>query len=377
MLSRARSPTFLALASYAALTIVFTWPVVLRLSKQVAGRAGDLRIALWDLWWLETAIGEGRSPFHTPYLFHPDGVSLAYHSVSWGFAAVALPLRALFGAVAGYNLAFLFQTFLCATTMYFLASYLVRHGLAAWLAGLMFAFEPFRMTRAMHHPNLATTAFVPLKRWLFVLVVLACAYVPPAFGLALSAKKGDRYVLLFFPLLTFAATCAAVALGRLPISRPRLRVRAAFVALGVASLVVGLRGARLARVHPLPITWCAGYPGFECESLITIGQGEGFRDAALWIAEHSPVRHPNVLSQYAGGAVMTPWLPFRRVRAAKDAHFVVTYIASEQRALDRGVQTQAVGEPLHEIRYENRTYVRIYPGPKYERAMRRKRSRSG
>jgi hypothetical protein len=162
LLARLRTPTFFALGAYAVLVVICTWPVVASLDRYVAGKQGDLRIALWDLWWLETAIREGRSPLRTPYLFYPEGVSLAYHSISWTFAAFALPLRAVFGSIAGYNLAFLLQTFLCATTTFLLARYLVKQGLAAWLAGAIVAFEPYRMTRAMNHPNLASTAFIPL-----------------------------------------------------------------------------------------------------------------------------------------------------------------------------------------------------------------------
>jgi hypothetical protein len=132
------------------------------LTSQVAGRPGDLRIALWDLWWFENAIFEGVSPLYTTEIFYPEGVSLAYHSISWVTAAMALPFRALFGAVGGYNLTFLFQTFLCALSMYALARYVTKQNLPAWVAGFVFAFEPFRMTRAMAHPNLAATAFVPL-----------------------------------------------------------------------------------------------------------------------------------------------------------------------------------------------------------------------
>jgi hypothetical protein len=53
----------------------------------------------------------------------------------------------------------------------------------------------------------------------------------------------------------------------------------------------------------------------------------------------------------------------------------LTYIASDQRRLDRGVREHAVGEPLHEVRHEDRTYVRIYPGPKFPDSGRRSRPR--
>jgi hypothetical protein len=99
--------------------------------------------------------------------------------------------------------------------------------------------------------------------------------------------------------------------------------------------------------------------------VITLGNGEGFRDAALWIAKHSPVKNPYVLSAYANGAVLSPWLRFRRVRDGSQAEFVVTYLSSDQRNLDPATRRFAVGEPLHEVRFDDRTYVRIFRGPAY------------
>ncbi len=199
------------------------------------------------------------------------------------------------------------------------------------------------------------------------LAVLACTYVPATMVLLASPKKGDRYLLPLFPFLAFLAARGALELTRrlrLPERFARQRPRLLW---GVLALLLAGRCARLARVHPLPITWCASYPGLSPERVITLGQGEGFRAAARWIAAQSPRRTPTVLSAYARGVVMTPWLHFRRARRGDDADFVVTYLSSEQRGLDAGVNRFAVGKPAHEIRFEGRTYVRIYPGPRRRR----------
>jgi hypothetical protein len=144
-----------------------------------------------------------------------------------------------------------------------------------------------------------------------------------------------------------------------------LAERSAVLVAGALTLVFAGRLARLFRVHPVPIAWCASYPGLRCEDVITLGNGEGFREAARFIAKHSPVKNPSVLSAYAGGAVLSPWLRFRRVRDGKQADFVVTYLSSDQRGLDPATRRFAVGEPLHEVRLDGRTYVRVFKGPAY------------
>jgi hypothetical protein len=132
------------------------------LAESPVGRIGDQSIAIWDDWWLAKALSTHVSPFYTRYLFYPTGVSLLYHSISWLTAAIALPLRALFGAIASYNLTFLLETLLCAGSLFALALYLTESALASFVAGFVFAFDPYRITRAMQHPNLANTGFIPL-----------------------------------------------------------------------------------------------------------------------------------------------------------------------------------------------------------------------
>ncbi|HEX6765150.1 MAG TPA: hypothetical protein VF103_06720, partial [Polyangiaceae bacterium] len=223
--------------------------------------------------------------------------------------------------------------------------------------------------------SLALAWRMPRRTWL-VLALVACAYLPPAAALLLSAKKADRYALLFFPLFTLLAIAGLVDLARRLPLRGRLAERGAAVALVAAGVLLVARLARVAAVHPVPIAWCATYPGLRCEEVITLGQGEGFRDAALWIAENSPVQNPSILSAYAGGAVLAPWLRFQRVRDPEKAHFILTYIASEQRDADRTPRSFAVGEPLHQVIYQGRTYVNIFMGPAHpDAAVARRRGR--
>jgi hypothetical protein len=206
--------------------------------------------------------------------------------------------------------------------------------------------------------------------------MLAVTYLPYTLAVLLGAKKGDRYLLFLFPLLALAASVTLFEVGR------RLRERSTIMGRASAPWITGVflvllagRALRLALVHPLPITWCAPYPGLRCEDVITVGWGEGFRDAARFISEHSRSKRPTILSAYARGALMRPWLDFRRAASGRDAHFVVTYIASDQRGLEQGLLDYAVGEPLHEVRYQGRTYVRIYRGPRHREIEQRRPSR--
>ena len=62
----------------------------------------------------------------TPVQFYPIGVSLAAHSLSFYNSLLWIPLAALFGDIAAYNLTVLLTFILSGYTMYKLVEYLLR-----------------------------------------------------------------------------------------------------------------------------------------------------------------------------------------------------------------------------------------------------------
>src|SRR5215467_2632259 len=61
---------------------------------------------VWNFWWLRTALLELHvNPFFTRWLFHPEGVSLLFHtfSASLGLASIPFQLVLPGGVVAAHN----------------------------------------------------------------------------------------------------------------------------------------------------------------------------------------------------------------------------------------------------------------------------------
>ena len=147
--------------AYVLLTLGMTYPVLFRLGSHYVGTGGDLLIFPWNDWWSRKCLLEGRNLFFTTWLFYPRGVSLVYHNFAWLNTALWLPLSPLVGSIAATNLIFLFNLALGGIGMYLLVRYMTGEPRAAFVAGLIFAFWPCRMSH-YNHPNMISIGWIPL-----------------------------------------------------------------------------------------------------------------------------------------------------------------------------------------------------------------------
>ncbi|MBN1813302.1 MAG: hypothetical protein JXA14_15810 [Anaerolineae bacterium] len=146
----------LALAGYLLLTVLMTLPVPELLTTRLVGHGGDTWVHYWNNWWVGQALERGVTPYYTDLLFHPNGASLVYHNFGWVNIVGSLALKPLLGPVGAYNAVFLLNIVLCGYAMYDLARYLLGQRSAAFVAGLVHAFWPYRFLH-VDHPNLICT----------------------------------------------------------------------------------------------------------------------------------------------------------------------------------------------------------------------------
>jgi hypothetical protein len=158
---RQRSPDIAVLGVFCVLTVVMTWPLVTQMSTHLPGHGDDLLVHYWNGWRTKRLLAQGGKLYHTDLLFHPTGVSLLYANLSWINIAIWLLLEPLFGGITAFNLFYLLNLALCGMGMYILMRYLTRSRGAALVAGLIYAFWPYRLFE-IGHPNLITTQWLPL-----------------------------------------------------------------------------------------------------------------------------------------------------------------------------------------------------------------------
>src|SRR5687768_11858182 len=147
-----------ALAAYTVITLVATWPLAAGLGRDVAWDLGDSLLNMWVLAWdaeqLLAILRADFSRFATFFdgnIFHPTPLTLAYAEHLVPQAIQILPIYAITGnPILCYNLLFLATFVLSGFGTYLFVRELTGKPLAAFVAGLLFAFAPYRFPQSPH-----------------------------------------------------------------------------------------------------------------------------------------------------------------------------------------------------------------------------------
>ncbi|HMD35178.1 MAG TPA: hypothetical protein VKH42_09430 [Vicinamibacterales bacterium] len=191
-----------AFAAYFILSVLLTWPLVLRIGAVVPNDTGDPLLNSWILWWNAHHVPLTRAWWNAQIFWPTDG-ALALSEHLLGLSLIATPLQ-WFGAdpVTAYAVVFLLSFPLCAIAAYALGYTLTRRHDAAFVGGLVFGFNPYRIAHFPHIQVLASwwlpLALVGLHqylarrepRWLWL------------YGASwLFAGLSNGYYMLFLPVL--------------------------------------------------------------------------------------------------------------------------------------------------------------------------------
>ena len=144
-------------ALHASLVRILTWPLVLGIGSDVPGDLGDSLLNMWILGWgaehaphlLTGSIG--WSEFWNANIFHPDPLALALSEHLFGQVLQILPVYWLTGnIILCYNLLFISTFALSAFGTYLLVRDLTGDKRAAFIAGLVYGFLPYRIASVPH-----------------------------------------------------------------------------------------------------------------------------------------------------------------------------------------------------------------------------------
>ena len=148
------------------LIILMTWPTFFQIFKTdsfwLARQNIDSNMLFWDAWYLKLLLGGQADFYYTDLLFHPTGVSLAFHNFSLPHMIVFAGLQAVMPASNAFNATFLLLSFATAAAGYVYLNFLFKDKWIALFGAVVFGAGAFVLTRPAH-PNIAFIATIPLS----------------------------------------------------------------------------------------------------------------------------------------------------------------------------------------------------------------------
>ncbi|HUE86072.1 MAG TPA: hypothetical protein VMO26_08340 [Vicinamibacterales bacterium] len=181
--NRRREPssrTVVVFVGYVVAALVMTWPLALGMHRDVPGDLGDSLLNLWILGWGAENVPRlltgqiSLADYWNANIFHPEPLALSLSEHLFGQVLQILPVYWLTGnLILAYNLLFVTSFALSGVGMYLLVRDLLGEGgargfnPAAFIAGLIFAFLPFRIAQVAHIQSLSAQ-WMPFALYGFV-----------------------------------------------------------------------------------------------------------------------------------------------------------------------------------------------------------------
>ena len=218
-------------------TALVTWPYAAHLRNAVAD-PGDPYLVSWILWWdYHQTFADPLNLFHSN-LFYPFRYTLAFSEHCYGIALLFFPLFALgVQPLTVHSVAIFLGFATCGYGAFRLARTLTGSTGAGWIAGIIFAFVPFRFGLMSHLPYLFS-AWIPLLFEALVLFARERSRGRAAWlGVAFFMTGLTTITWLTLSLVPFTVA-AAILLTRYGIWRDWAFWRRGAVAVGLASLAL-------------------------------------------------------------------------------------------------------------------------------------------
>ena len=230
---------------FAVLSVAWTWPLARHLGTAIPGDPGDNYSFVWNLWWMRHVLATPGLPyFHTTYLFHPFGTSIANHPHTALPALIGATLLGRGSPAAAQDLLLIAYVFANLAAMYALAWTLTRHVAASALAAVTFGLSPYVAVHLLGHFDLVAAFTIPLFALALHHAFAGSNRAAGVAGLILAATAYIAYYHLVYECFLAAiyavawADVVAVTRSHAGPSRGLRRLRTA--ALAVAGVAAGV-----------------------------------------------------------------------------------------------------------------------------------------
>lgn len=203
-------------ALFVGLTAVMTWPSALYLATRSVDHQ-DIFFNLWRMEWVRHALLTSPRDLFNGNQFYPETGVLAYSDAMLIESLIALPLLSVgLPPMLVHNLLLLGVIAASGVGMFVLARYLWGSTPGAILAGLIFAFAPYRVSHFMHM-ELQWAVWMPWAFWAMQRTLdtgwLRYGLLTGLF-MTLQLTSSIYYGLFLAVLLAVIAAIQAIAMGR-------------------------------------------------------------------------------------------------------------------------------------------------------------------
>jgi len=192
---------------FAALAIVWTYPLVTDLSGQLPGLGGDTLQFLWNFWWMRTALASGQDVFFTSYMLAPAGASLVLHTFTALPAFVGATVFGSLPVAAALNVTILIGLFLNGFCAYLLCRRVSGDWAAAVIGGMIFGCSSYLTGHLYGHFNLTHAWTIPL----FALVALRAMRSGMVWSVLAGLVLGVTFYIDYYYLVYECGVAALIA----------------------------------------------------------------------------------------------------------------------------------------------------------------------
>lgn len=160
----------MVISGFFVLLVVHIRPIWKFRDGIIGGEMGDGLMNAFHIWWMKQVFTQGFWPWETPYLYHPVGADMYWHTlapIKASFGALLLPF---FDPITAYNV-LLFLTFIAVgyTTWLFLRYMVARTSgpgryddVVAFAGSCVFLLSGYVLINVVRHINLLSVEGVPL-----------------------------------------------------------------------------------------------------------------------------------------------------------------------------------------------------------------------
>lgn len=290
------------LLAFVIAAVVQTWPLVRHADSRLMEapqQPGDSWVFLWDLWWVKHAVLGLTNPFHTDYLYYPQGTDLYLHALNFINGLLSIPLQLITGEVIlSWSILSIVLLAVSGVGAFAVVRRLTRNNLAALFSGYAFAFAPPTLMHLQGGQwNLSST-------WPIPLVVLSMLRFGETRRISDGALCAAAWSVLTYNWIEFGIDAALLlALFFLFSSTLDLRRgdRRALLRLWVGGAVIAL--VWLLLTSPLLI---GGFASAYSDRVTLPTGGEFWSADLLAFVTPSPLWGPGVFADGAGGSHLQP-----------------------------------------------------------------------